>query len=272
MIGSSLAGLTVLVTRPAGQAADLCRLIESSGGRALLLPLLEIAPVEDRRAAVELLCRHDYWDWMIFVSANAVRFARDLDFVSTLRQARPRIAAVGAATARELAGAGIRVDLIPKPQFNSESLLAAPELADVAGKRILIVRGIGGRELLGEVLRGRGAETAYAELYQRIPGTGDFKPCLEAWRRGEIAVVAVTSGEALCELNRLLGETESELRARTPLVVIGTRLAGLAREQGWLRVTVAAEASDPGIADTIIRLHNDGGLLPHSEPDLKNTH
>lgn len=272
MAESPLAGLMVLVTRPTGQSAGLIRLIEAAGGRALPLPLLDIAPVEDHRAAAELLGRRNYWDWLIFVSANAVRFALAMDAWHGFRPDRTRIAAVGAATARALADAGIRVDLIPKPQFNSESLLAGPELSEVAGKKILIVRGVGGREHLAEVLRERGAETAYAELYRRIPVVWNGSASLALWREGKVDAVVVTSGEALAALSCLMGETGAELRARTTLAVIGSRLAGLAREQGWPRVAAAAEATDQGIADTLIRLRRDGEIRPDSEPDPQNTH
>jgi uroporphyrinogen-III synthase len=255
-----LSGITVLVTRPAAQAAGLCALIESAGGRALRLPLLDIEPVGDGAAAAELLNRADYWDWLIFVSANAVRCALALGDWAGRRSPRTRIAAVGEATAKALEEAGIQVDLIPKPQFNSESLLAAPEMADVANRRILIVRGVGGRELLAGALRERGADMAYAEVYRRMRPTADASGWIDLWRRGGIDVAMVTSGEALTHLMELLGESGAEFADRTPLVVIGPRIAELARARGWRRAVAAEQASDQGIADTIIRLYRDGTI------------
>jgi uroporphyrinogen-III synthase len=252
-----LSGITVLVTRPAEQAAGLSALIEAAGGRALRLPLLEIEPVEDGGVAAEWLNRADYWDWFIFVSANAIRCALALGAWARRRSPRTRIAAVGEATAKALAEAGIRVDLIPKPQFNSESLLAAPEMAEVAGRRILIVRGVGGRELLANALRERGADTAYAEVYRRTRPTADASVWIDLWQRGEINVAVVTSGEALTHLMELLGESGAEFADRTPLVVIGSRIAELARERGWRRAVAAEQASDQGIADAVIRLYRD---------------
>jgi uroporphyrinogen-III synthase len=274
-----LTGLTVLVTRPTRQAAGLRGLIESAGGRALHLPLLEIVPVTDGGAAAELLARRDFWDWLIFVSANAVRFALPIGDWAGKRSSRTRVAAVGEATAKVLAGAGIRVDLIPKPQFNSESLLAAPEMDDVAGRRILIVRGVGGREHLASVLRQRGAETAYAELYRRVPPAADPTAAIELWRRGGIGAVLLTSGEALDHLMELLGNAGAELALRTPLVVIGARLAERARQRGWCRIAVAEQASDPGLMEALIRLNREGGspaepdgVATISEPNLENIH
>lgn len=274
-----LAGLTVLVTRPTGQAAGLCGLIESAGGQALHLPLLEIVPVADSEAAAELLSRRDFWDWLIFVSANAVRFALPIGAWAGEWPLPARIAAVGEATAKELAGAGIRVDLIPKPQFNSESLLAAPEMRDVAGRRILIVRGVGGREHLASVLGSRGAETAYAEVYRRAPPPADAAAPIKLWQKGGIGAVVVTSGEALGHLMELLGDEGAELALHTPLAVIGGRVAELAIKRGWRRVAVAEQASDRGLVEAIVRLRGEGcspagftGMAKISESNLENIH
>ncbi|MGX2039418.1 uroporphyrinogen-III synthase [Methylocaldum sp. MU1018] len=247
-----LSGIGVLITRPREQADGLRALIESAGGRALRLPLLEIVAVDDSTAAAALLSRPDHWDWLIFASVNAVRFA--LAIHGKPYDPRTRIAAIGQATAKALAKAGIRVDLIPEPQFNSESLLASPEMADVAGKSILIVRGEGGREHLGKTLAARGAEVAYAEVYRRILPETDVAHWIDLWRQGHIDIVTITSGEALNNLAQLLGEAKPEFAERTPLVVIGSRIEKLARDQGWRCVVSAESASDQAITDTVIRL------------------
>ncbi|HYE35274.1 uroporphyrinogen-III synthase [Methylocaldum sp.] len=249
-----LAGVGVLVTRPREQADGLCALIEAAGGRAMRLPLLEIVAVDDSTAAAELLSRPDQWDWLIFASTNAVRFALAIHGRPYDPPRRTRIAAIGQATAEELIKAGIRVDLIPKPQFNSESLLASPEMADVTDKSILIVRGEGGREHLAEVLRSRGAKVAYAEVYRRILPETDTAHWIDLWRQGRIDVVTITSGEALTNLTQLLGDAKLEFAERTPLVVIGSRVEKLAREQGWRYVVSTEQAGDQALAETIIRL------------------
>ncbi|BBL76942.1 uroporphyrinogen-III synthase [Methylomagnum ishizawai] len=254
-----LAGRTLLVTRPADQAEGLCASIEAAGGRAWRWPLLEIVPVGDAAPALALLNRDD-WDWLVFVSANAVRCAAGLRAWTRRGSGSTRIAAVGAATAQALAETGMRVDLIPKPQFNSESLLAAPEFAQVLGKRILIVRGAGGREWLARTLAERGAETAYAEVYQRCRSQADPACLVEAWNEGGVDMALATSGEALAHLMDLLGEAGPALADQTPLAVIGGRIAQQARERGWRRVVVAEPASDDGIMAAIIGFYREGGI------------
>lgn len=247
-----LAGMRVLVTRPVEQANGLCGMIETAGGVALRLPMLEIVALESADAA--LLGQPGAWDWWIFVSANAVRHACPrIDRVG-LRQAGTRVAAVGEATARALVDNGIRVDLIPEPQFNSEALLAMPTMADVAGKRILIVRGQGGREHLATILRERGAAIRYAEVYRRICPAGDHAGWIERWRNGGIDAATLTSGEALSHLMAWLGPHAAEFAANIPLVTLGARVAELARQQGWQRVTATETASDQAIVDALLRM------------------
>ena len=132
-----LSGMTVLVTRPAGQGEALARLITEAGGKAVLAPLLSIASPLDPSLAAGLLNASEPWNWLIFISANAVRFALGFDGWVGQGAGLTRLAAVGEATAAALAEAGLTVDLVPYPQFNSEALLADPRMAEVAGQRLL---------------------------------------------------------------------------------------------------------------------------------------
>ncbi|MDD1648838.1 MAG: fused uroporphyrinogen-III synthase HemD/membrane protein HemX [Methylococcaceae bacterium] len=250
-----LTGFTVLVTRPAGQAGGLCELITEAGGEAIQAPLLSIEPIEDPSAALALLNPSIAWDWLIFVSANAVRFAAALGGWTWRDAGNSRIAAVGEATAAALAAAGFQVDLVPDPPFDSESLLADPRLAGVQGQRLLIVRGEGGREHLADVLRERGAEVGYAEVYRRVPvPAAQFLPVLAGWPEIRHDAVVITSGEALHRLTELLRESGLDSLPRPPLVVPGERLASIAREQGWRLVLVAEHAGGEAIVQTLKQL------------------
>lgn len=253
---AALAGWKVLVTRPEGQADALCRLIEQAGGRPVRYALVRI---ERSRAAVTaialpLLQAQQEWDWLIFVSTNAVRYACELGDWWRQRPLRPHVAAIGRGTAEALLSRGFRVDLRPKAQFNSEALLAAPELQAVQGQRFLIVRGEGGREFIADTLRSRGAEVRYAEVYRRAAPAGDASALIAAWRGGDIDAVVLSSGEALDNLVHLLGPQHAALLGRTPVAVIGERLAEKARGAGFPRVEIAAEASDQGLCSAVTRL------------------
>lgn len=249
-----LTDLTVMITRPAGQADGLIRLVEEAGGEALRCPLLDIVPVEDPALATDVLKRQDEWDWLVFISANAVRFALDGGFVPRAGTAC-RIAAIGEATAAALAASGVRVDLIAPPPHDSESLLATPAFHQVEGQRLLIVRGVGGRERLADELSSRGAMVHHAELYRRVPVAAErITPCLQRLNEGVCSAVVITSGEALAHLTLVLGSWAAGVMVSTPLLVPGVRLAELARQAGWRRVIAADRAGDEAMVQVLKQL------------------
>ncbi len=249
-----LDGRGVLVTRPAGQAEGLCRLIEAANGRPLAFPSIEIAPPARPDEARELLSQS--WDLLVFISRNAVEQALALGPGGTWRRAAA-IAAVGRATARALAEAGRTPDLVPADRFDTESLLALPPLADLSGRRVLIVRGEGGRTLLGEELLERGGEVHYAEVYRRVRPALDPGPLLHRWSR-DVALMTATSDEVLLNLVEILGPEGRDRLARTPLVVISERTAEVARGLGIESVRVAARAEDEAILRALCDLVGPG--------------
>ncbi|MEA3274216.1 MAG: uroporphyrinogen-III synthase [Pseudomonadota bacterium] len=244
-----LGGKGVLVTRPAGQAAGLRRLVHEAGGRAIPFAAIRILPVEDPKPAQRLLAQS--WDLMIFISRNAVEQVLPLLPGRRLPD-RPQLAAVGRATADALTDAGRAPDLVPFGRFDSESLLALPELADLAGRRVLVVRGEGGRAILGDTLAERGAELRYAEVYRRALPDVDPAPLLESWRR-DVHLVTATSEEILGNLIRLVGPEGRELLLATPLVVVSERTAESARRRGFARVEVAERAADDALLSALCR-------------------
>jgi uroporphyrinogen-III synthase len=244
-----LGGRGVLVTRPAAQAEGLCRLIEAAGGRAIPFPTIAIVPVADPEPAHARLAED--WDLLIFVSRNAVEQALPLCPNGRL-PALGRLAAVGAATARALSEAGRAPDLVPAGRYDSESLLAQPALADVAGWRVLIVRGEGGRTLLADTLSARGAEVAYAEVYRRALPEADAAALVASWSQA-VQLVIATSGEVLDNLLALVGEAGRPALVATPLVVVSERTAAAAREQGFRRVELAERADDEAVVAALCR-------------------
>lgn len=238
----ALAGKRIVVTRPAELAQGLAALIAGAGGEPLLYPAIEIRAPADPGPALALLASIEAFDLAVFVSPSAVRCA-----LALLRERawppRLRVAAVGSGTRRELETHGFRGVIAPPGQADSEALLALPELAQVAGMRVLVLRGAGGRELLGETLAARGARVDYAECYRRLRPANDAaaKPA------GRLDGICVNSATALENLLALLGR---ERLARTPLFVSHARVARLARELGLGEAVVAG----PGDAQMLARL------------------
>lgn len=240
---SSLAGRGIVVTRPAERAAPLARMITAAGGDPVLFPTLEILSInKEVRFHMDFddgnMIKPYRPDMIVFISPTAVE--QGFDAVAAVLQAQPAplLAAVGAATARALqARAGIAV-LAPQGGADSESLAALPEFQDaaVSGRRILIVRGEGGRDWLRDTLQSRGARVEYLECYRRVRPDIDPAPLLARLRSGGIAAVTVNSREALDNLMAMLPrEAHAQVRA-TPLFAAHARIAEHARVCGMQQV------------------------------------
>jgi uroporphyrinogen-III synthase len=232
-VSQRLAGVRVLVTRPAHQAENLCRLIEAEGGTVVRLPLLTIEPATQLAEARKRLAGgHDLW---IFTSANAVRLAQPL-----ATGAWPaRLVAVGPATAAAIAIAGHAASATPLESSSSEALLALPELADVRGQRILLVTGEGGREVLEQGLAARGASVERAEVYRRVALPYPPDAVAAALRKSD--VIVITSGESLHHLVRMTPDGSRAALLKKPLVVPAARVVEVARELGFLQPPRLAE-------------------------------
>ena len=247
-----LTGCGVLVTRPQPQAQALMDCITAAGGRALHLPALEIAPPTDPGPLRAALAGLADFDLALFASANAVRGLLAEAGGGIDWPARLMTGAVGEKTAAALEAAGIAVTLVPETGFDSEHLLALPALAEVAGRRVLLVSGEGGRELLRDTLTARGAEVVQVASYcRRLPAV-DPSPVLDAWSAGGIQAVTVASNESLHNLFELIGQKGQTLLRETWLVVPGRRADALAGSLGIRRRIIAANATDEAMCQALV--------------------
>lgn len=237
-----LKGLRILVTRPAHQAAHLCELISAAGGIPVPLPVLAVEDPEEVAPALAAARRIHEFDIAIFVSANAVEKGMALIRRHGGLPAQLRLAAVGQRTAAALMRHCGRIDIQAPPPYNSEALLATAELQAVTGKRIVIFRGVGGRELLAETLRQRGAHVSYAEVYRRVKP--DVKLADMLPQTAKIDIVMVTSQDGLRNLMEMADmEQRREWLLNIQLVAISPRVAQLAGELGFKHPALTADQS-----------------------------
>lgn len=253
-----LAGHGILVTRPAGQADGLAARLADLGARPILFPTLAIAPPDDPARLSRVIDGLPGYAWAIFVSPTSVERAWPL--ILARHGGWPpgvRPAAVGQATARALAGCGVHDVRVAEDGADSESLLALSEFANLAGQHILIVRGQGGRELIADTLRGRGAAVDYAECYRRVRPEVDPAPLIALWRAGGVAAVTVTSREVFANLAGLLGEAGAGLLRTTPLFAPHPRIAEAARAWG-VETAVSTPTGDAGLVVALVDWFNPG--------------
>ncbi len=231
-----LAGRRVVITRPSGQAENLARLVREAGGEPLCIPAIEILPLADPAPFHALAGRLGAFDLAIFVSRNAVRSALELLGDKPWPTAL-KVATVGQGSREELEKRGFANVIAPAAQSDSEALLALPELAAVRSCRIVIFRGDGGRQLLGETLEKRGASVEYAACYRRV------QPSRGAALRDDLAAgvdaVTVSSAEGLGNFLQMLGGGEARRLAGIPFFVPHPRVAEAAAQWGLARVIIA---------------------------------
>ncbi|HZX25654.1 MAG TPA: uroporphyrinogen-III synthase, partial [Telluria sp.] len=158
---------TIVITRPRVQAEPLAARLAASGRAAVVFPLLEIAPLADDAALRAALAQLDSFALAAFVSPNAI----DAAFAHVKSwPARLPIAVLGEGSRAALARHGVACTVYspPDPEHSdSEGLLSVLDLASLRGKRVLLVRGESGRELLADVLRAAGAEVVAVPAYRR---------------------------------------------------------------------------------------------------------
>jgi len=241
-----LAGLKIIITRPREQAGPLARLIEQSGGQPVLFPLLEISPPADGQAMRDAVSRLAEFDLAVFISPNAVRYGMQAVSAAGPLPAQLKIATVGKGSAKALREMGVDPVIAPQDRADSEALLALPELQQVQGWRVAIFRGDGGRELLADTLRARGARVEYIECYRRS------RPQQDVAGLDRMAdAVTLTSSEALGYLWEMLDEAGRNHFVSIPLFVPHQRIAEAARQLGW-RDVVLTTAGDDGLLTGLI--------------------
>jgi len=285
-----LRGLRLLVTRRSAQATTLCDLIRAVGGEPILIPAIEIAPAPDSSALDRALGDLDAYDWLVFTSANAVRAfharAEALEASGSpgggWRQApasrpvetagpaaagpaaagpaapptRPRIAAIGPATARAWleysSGLGAArsgpAEAIAMPEdFVSEAL--AERLGAVAGMRILIPGSDISRKGLGEALRARGARVDEIAAYVTAPAAASAEALRELARGFDAVLFA--SPSAARGFAAMTGGPEG--LGGTLVACIGPVTAEEARRLGYAVGLVAEVHSAEGLVDALVR-------------------
>lgn len=264
-MGHELRGIVALVTRPAGQGAALASAIRAAGGEALECPLLDILPLPLEAATLARLLTES--STAIFISTNAVAAA-----LAAVREAGLvwppglRALAVGSATRDALIRAGIAAQAGEGTAMNSEELLCHPALAQVQGQGILIFKGEGGRELLAEALRARGARVEECALYRRSLPDGAsalLETLLDSHR---VNTFLASSGETLAHLLGLLGRMPAgKVPAEACFVVPGERVAAEARQRVPAPVVMARNASDAAMLEALATLAKaPGGKAEHS--------
>ena len=241
--------MSILVTRPSPQGEELVSRLRALGREAWSFPLIEFTPGRELSALPGYLAALGEPSLLFALSRHAVAFAHaHLQQQGLLWPSSPDYFAIGRTTALALHQVSSQHVRYPLDREISEVLLQLPELQSVAGKNALILRGNGGRELLGETLRSRGASVTFCECYQRCNRHYDGAEEAMRWQSRGVSQIVITSGEMLQQLWSLTPEWYREQWLLTcDLLVVSERLALQARELGWRNIKVADSADNDAL-------------------------
>lgn len=244
-MAGELRGRRILITRPEHQSRDWRARLEAAGAVVDSIPMLAIEAIDsgpELQAVKSHILDFDLTDHAIFVSQNAVRIGFDWleDYWPQLPKG-PRYYAIGAVTAQALRERGVAVEA-DGDTMDSEALLTLPALRDIAGQRALIFRGRGGRTLIGETLRERGARVDHCELYRRLLPASAPQQLAGYTQRPD--AISVHSGETLANLAQCIEQSGRKSLRDALLVCPSQRVAGQAQQLGFTRVHAARNAGD----------------------------
>jgi uroporphyrinogen-III synthase len=241
-----LSGKRVVVTRPAGQAASLARLLVERGAVPIACPAIQIAPMPSHAALDAALARLATYDWVVFTSANGVRAVWErLSPEQSETLAGRRVAAIGPATAQALARHGVTPAFVPA-EYVAEAIV--PGLGEVRGQRVLLPRAELAREALAQQLSALGADVHEIAAYRTVPAQPGAAALAEL--RAGVDAVTFTSSSTVAFFSRLLA-TQGIGLGRAAVACIGPITAGTAREAGWPVDVVAAVYTAAGLVEAL---------------------
>ena len=240
-----LFGQTIVVTRTRQQASDLTTRLSDLGAHVIEAPTIELAPPGEWSGVDDVLGRIGEYDWVVFTSANGVRFAKQR-LLETGRDARAfggaKIAAIGDATAAAIrTELCLTVDLCPD-SFVAEALADALAAAgEVRGQKYLLLRADIARPVLREKLQqGGAAEVNDVPIYETKPATALPQPVLDALAAGDVTWATFTSSSTARNFLALLGDERRDRLSNVKIASIGPITTATLRELG-LEPTVQAE-------------------------------
>ena len=242
---TSLAGKTIIVTRPLAQAQNILELLEVRHATVIHFPVISISVADKIETAKQCFRNLADYQVIIFISANAVHFGMSIAQELSIGFKHSTLATVGPATKAAVENYGCKVSIVPQAGFTSEALLNDPRLQNIAKQNILIVRGQGGREHLRETLLSRNAQVDYAEVYQRQIPNERSDVDLSQLPASDSAVL-LYSVESAQNLWSLCSSDEQQWLTNVSLIVGSKRISEAAAKVGFAKDSIIAENPSDG--------------------------
>ena len=222
----------LLLTRPEALARPLALQIQQAGGMAWILPALTIEPIIIPPICIPELLSHSRW--IIFISASAIQLGWPL--IEKNLAPDSQLVTIGRPSAERLHQLSGRSVLHPTEGQDSEALLRLDWSQHIAGHKILIIKGEGGRSWLKEQLQQRGAIVSELMCYRRQPPkitTQELQDVLT-----QHPLISVQSNQTLNYLWDLSGPSLQPQLLQQKLVVHHQRIKQYAEDLGFQKIIV----------------------------------
>ncbi|PSJ37855.1 uroporphyrinogen-III synthase [Zobellella taiwanensis] len=242
--------MTPLVVRPEPQNRALCRVLGDAGHRPVACPLLAFEAGAELFRLPELLGGLSPRDYVIGVSVQAVTFTDNALKAQGLHWPECHYVAVGDATGRAFAALGLQGVQVPEDP-RSEGIISLPGLQRLEGRRVVILRGDGGRHMIAPTLTGRGARVDYCEVYRRRYHPDPEGHLAKSWQSSGVDSIIVTSGGLLQHLFQLAANSARDWLLSRLLIVPSIRVADQARMLGFTQVINAEGASNQALLNAL---------------------
>lgn len=245
-VRGGLRGRRIVVTRPLEQAGRLTALIEQRGGIAVPFPVLAIEPAADERELAAAVKGLDACDMAFFVSPNAVRYALEYLLVRRSWPSNVKLATVGKGSRLAIEAYGFPNVIAPESGFDSESVLALEAFSEeqIAGQHLMIFRGDGGRDLLGETVRSRGGTVSYVTCYRRTCPANDGSALIALASRAQLDAITLTSSEGVDNFAKMLGDAGIAALRKVPVFAPHPRIVERSEYAGFTTVLLTAPGDD----------------------------
>ncbi|CAM2061352.1 uroporphyrinogen III methyltransferase / synthase [Desulfovibrionales bacterium] len=250
-----LLGKGIVVTRAREQASKLLEQLAELGACCYQFPTIEVRPLDDYAKVEQTILRLRDYDWLVFTSANGVKYFWEYlgeVGLDTRILGGIKVAAIGPATAIALAGRGVNADLVPE-QYVTESLVTRLLEQDMAGARVLIPRAREARELLPEELAKVGVKVQVLPLYEIVPAEADQEALLAAMATGEIHCITFASSSTVDNFfAHIQSETVEAVRPGVKLACIGPVTAKTLEKHGFIADIVPTDYTIPALVDALV--------------------
>ncbi len=247
-----LFGRRVAITRTRDQNGELREKLETLGAEVLELPLIQIGKYVEKDALVEILAELGGYDWIVFTSANGVRYFFE-DFLKGFRDIRAlgllRFACVGKATAREIESYHIKVECMPDTATGDSLADALIATGSLDSAKVIVVTGNLNRDTLVKKLEAARAIVDRLQLYKTEKTDLTADPVADDFREKGADAILFASSSAVQSFTDQAKSLKLAKDAKRPLAgSIGPQTSETMKQVG---IDIAFEAKKPSL-DSLI--------------------